>query len=66
MSLLALAVSYVVAGVAVWLGCQLVHTLDAGCDGSQFEDVNRVYDWEAEQDYPRKNDEAARGKRMKP
>lgn len=52
MSTITLLLSYVGVGAAVWLGCKLVETLDDGCNGSQFMDVNRVYDWEAEQDYP--------------
>lgn len=51
MSLLALIATYSGVGVAVWIGCQLVRTVDGGCDGTQFEDRNRPYDWREEGDY---------------
>ena len=51
MSLLALFACYAGVAVVTVIGCKLAGMVDGGCDGSQFEDVNRVYDWQEEGDY---------------
>lgn len=50
MSRLALFISYGVVIVGAWLLQALLNAYDLGeCD--QFQDVNRVYDWQEEGDY---------------
>ena len=50
MSFLALLASYAGVAVATVIGCKLAGMVDGGCDGSQFLDRNRVYDWSEEQE----------------
>ena len=46
MSLFALFLSYFGVAIVTVIGCRLAGQVDGGCDGSQFDDVARPYDWD--------------------